>query len=99
MRSGLAVSVCTFRVSVWTYRSPLLLQRLASAARHVVDDGGKVGGSVEAEVGEAAGVGLGDALHPWGDQEQRAGGEEEEPAGLTKHVVPVVAVVLNIPYM
>ena len=46
----------------------------------MVDDGREVGGSVEAEVGEAAGVGLGDALHPWGDEEQRAGGGEERPA-------------------
>lgn len=36
-----------------TYRCSLLLGGLCRKAGHVVDDGGEVGGSVEADVGQA----------------------------------------------
>lgn len=46
-----------------THRCILLLKGLGGEARHVVYDGSKVGRPVEANVGEAGGVGLGDAFH------------------------------------
>lgn len=48
-----------------TYRCILLLKGLGSKARHVVYDWSKVCWPIEANVGEAGGVGLGDTFHTY----------------------------------
>lgn len=46
-----------------THRGRLLLRGLGRKPGHVVDDGREIGGTVEADVGQASRVCLGDAVH------------------------------------
>lgn len=46
-----------------THRGRLLLRGLGRKPGHVVDNGREVGGTVEADVGQASRVCLGDAVH------------------------------------
>lgn len=48
---------------LWTYRRSFLLGGLSCKTGHVVDDGGEVGGSVKADVGQAGRVCLDNAFH------------------------------------
>lgn len=85
--SGLTSHHTTPHHGSWrTYGRSLLLGGLCREASHVVDDGGEVGGSVEADVGQAGRVRLDNALHTF--RESREPGITVRPSSGPPGVPP-----------